>query len=256
VGFETAVAVPLACTDRNGDALTLSVASPPSAGQLGAIDAAAARVFYNPFSGFSGSDSFRYRAFAGGQVSNVATVSLNVAAVPPAPAPGAPAGLDADRDGFFSGQDCNDRDASTHPGAREVRGNRVDENCDGLAEPFPTLTSGVSTKWDVKGARFTLTQLLVSSPPRGAKIESRCTGRRCPFARRALSGKTRRGLLNALPSLGRRTHYRAGQTIEIRVSAAGFNTKVAQLKLRAGRIPTTVPLCLPPGASRPQKTCT
>jgi hypothetical protein len=40
------------------------------------------------------------------------------------------------------------------------------------------------------------------------------------------------------------------------ISAAGFNTKVAQLKLKAGKLPKIVPLCVPPGATRPQTSCT
>ena len=252
VGFESALAVPLSCTDRNGDALTLSIAGQPNAGQLGAIDTAGARVFYNPFGGFTGADAFKYRAFAGGQTSNTATVSLNVAAAPPAPGPG---GLDADRDGFFAGQDCNDASAAIRPGALEVRGNRIDENCDGLAEPFPTVTSGVSAKWDINGARFKLTQLTISNPPKGAKLEFRCAGKSCPLKSKKLSGKVRSGLLNARSSLGKKLRYRAGQTIEVRIAATGFNTKVAQIKLRAGKTPSVVALCLAPGASKPQKTC-
>ena len=36
-------------------------------------------------------------------------------------------------------------------GAVRSRATGLDENCDGTAEPFPTLTSGVVSKWDVKG---------------------------------------------------------------------------------------------------------
>jgi DNA-binding beta-propeller fold protein YncE len=249
----TAVAVPLACSDRNGDALSLSIAAQPNAGQLGAIDTAGGRVFYNPFGGFAGADSFRFRASGGGQVSNTATASLNIAAAVAAPGPG---GLDGDRDGFFAGQDCNDGDIAIRPGALEIRGNRVDENCDGLAEPFPTVTSGVSAKWDINGSRFTLTQLTISNPPKGAKLEFRCAGKRCPLKSKKLTGKVRRGLLNARPSLGKKLKYRAGQTIEVRIAVSGFNTKVAQIKLKAGKTPSVVALCLAQGASKPQKTCT
>ena len=191
VGFESALAVPLACSDRNGDALTISIAAQPNAGQLGAIDAAGARVFYNPFGGFTGVDSFTYRADGGGQSSNTAVVSLNVAPAPPA----SRGGLDGDRDGFFAGQDCNDANSAIRPGALEVRGNRVDENCDGIAEPFPTVTSGVSAKWDINGSRFKLTQLTISNPPKGAKLEFRCAGKGCPLKSKKLSGKVHRGLL-------------------------------------------------------------
>jgi arylsulfatase A-like enzyme len=42
--------------------------------------------------------------------------------------------LDEDGDGFSKSRDCLDSDAGAHPGAREVPGNGVDENCDGRDE--------------------------------------------------------------------------------------------------------------------------
>jgi DNA-binding beta-propeller fold protein YncE len=78
-------AVPLACSDRNGDPLTLQLNTGASAGVLGEIEQAASRVFYNPFANFLGTDSFSYRASAGGLSSNTATATLNVVApvIPP-----------------------------------------------------------------------------------------------------------------------------------------------------------------------------
>jgi hypothetical protein len=37
---------------------------------------------------------------------------------------------DADGDGYFEGDDCNDADDSIHPGAKETPGDGVDSNCD------------------------------------------------------------------------------------------------------------------------------
>lgn len=74
----TPVAIPLACTDPNGDALALSVASAPANGTLGAVLGGA--VTYAPAAGFVGVDSFAYRASDGTASSAAATVTVTVTA--------------------------------------------------------------------------------------------------------------------------------------------------------------------------------
>ncbi len=167
-------------------------------------------------------------------------------------------GIDNDKDGFFAGQDCNDNNASIRPGALEIKGNNLDENCDGLAEPFPTLTAGVANKWSVRGNRFTLTVLQVTQQfPKGWKAKILCKGKKCPFRSKKLkAGKVKRGASTVITSLSRKQRrFRAGQTVEVWVSAPNFNTKVARFALRKGKIPTTLPFCVIPGQSKPKKTC-
>ncbi len=170
-----------------------------------------------------------------------------------------PAGLDADGDGFFAGQDCNDANRAIRPGAVEVKGNRTDENCDGLAEPFPTLTSGVATSWAAKGNAITLKTLQVTQQfPKGWSVKILCKGSKCPFKSKTLKkGKVKRSASNVITSLSKKQRkFRAGQTVEVWISAPNFNTKVSRYALKKGKIPTTQPFCVLPGQTRPQKSCT
>jgi hypothetical protein len=76
----TAVTVPLTCTDENGNTLTLSIASGPASGTLGSINQSAGTVSYTPNAGFTGTDSFDFRASDGAASSDDATATITVAA--------------------------------------------------------------------------------------------------------------------------------------------------------------------------------
>jgi Putative metal-binding motif len=166
---------------------------------------------------------------------------------PPPPPP------DQDGDGFFTGQDCNDLDPAIRPGAVELPGNAVDENCDGIRADLPPITAGVSTAWTVRGARVRVDRLLVSGVDAGATVEIRCRGRRCPVTRRQGSAP-RRGRVNLLRALKRRARrYRAGQTIEVRITSPDRIGKVVKYPLKRGKTPIGRTLCLRPGARAPHR---
>ena len=76
----TAVSVPLSCTDPDGDALTLSKVANPSKGTLGAISSGS--VTYTPNAGEFGADSFTYKASDGTADSAAATVSITITRAP------------------------------------------------------------------------------------------------------------------------------------------------------------------------------
>ncbi|WP_429634941.1 Ig-like domain-containing protein, partial [Tunturiibacter psychrotolerans] len=76
-------AVMLTATDADGDALTYTVVSPPAHGQVSS--GTGPNRTYTPNTGYTGSDTFTFKANDGQADSNVATVSLTVTTVAPAP---------------------------------------------------------------------------------------------------------------------------------------------------------------------------
>jgi DNA-binding beta-propeller fold protein YncE len=86
-----AVVVPLPCSDLDADAVSVEIVTPPSNGSLGAVDQGGPSVTYSPAAGFSGIDSFTYRATSRGRASAPRQAVILVASTtgPPGP-PGSP----------------------------------------------------------------------------------------------------------------------------------------------------------------------
>jgi DNA-binding beta-propeller fold protein YncE len=83
----TPVAVPLRCTDADGDTVMLAIVAPAAHGALGPIDQAAGTVVYTPAAGASGADSFSFAASDPDGASPPAVARLSIA---PAGGSGAP----------------------------------------------------------------------------------------------------------------------------------------------------------------------
>jgi hypothetical protein len=49
--------------------------------------------------------------------------------------------------------------------------------------------------------------------------------------------------------------FRAGQTLEVWVSAPSFNSRVSRLVLKKNKIPVSQPFCALPGSDKAQRSC-
>jgi hypothetical protein len=159
---------------------------------------------------------------------------------------------DRDRDGVRRPLDCDDANAGVRPGVREIRGNRVDEDCSGLADPFARISSPVSHAETVFRGRTRFTRLVVRRVPRGARVELRCRGgarRGCPQRLRRTRATARGGTASFTRKL-RRVRLRSGARLEVRVTRPGTIGKLVRLEARARRLPLSSTLCLTPGATR------
>ncbi len=82
---DTAATGTLKASDPDGDALTFSIVSQPSNGSVTLDDASTGAYTYTPNDGYSGSDSFTFKASDGKADSNIAKVSVTVKASKPNP---------------------------------------------------------------------------------------------------------------------------------------------------------------------------
>jgi Ca2+-binding RTX toxin-like protein len=162
-----------------------------------------------------------------------------------------PAIPDRDGDGFFDHQDCAPTDPLIRPGALEVPGNAVDENCDGLKPGFPVLNSAITifTQSTRRGAR--VTELTVSSIARGTTVEIRCKDARgrkvCPKRVKRTFTAARRKVV--FTSTFKRKRLPPGSVVEVRVTALNAIGKFRRMTVRRTDVRTLIK-CLAAGSSK------
>jgi PKD domain len=130
-----------------------------------------------------------------------------------------------------------------------------------LAQGPPRITSKVSALWGVNKKRIYLLRMKVLRVPKGGKVELRCKGKKCPYKRMSSKKRRKRAItlfkeIKPRKVVGKKKRsFRAGQRLQLRITAPGYIGKVVKYRLRKGRIPSGQTFCLPLGSSKPRKNC-
>jgi hypothetical protein len=158
--------------------------------------------------------------------------------------------VDGDRDGSATPADCDDRNRAIHPGAADLAGNGIDEDCAGGDALLPPslLRASLSSSFAVFRRYTKVTLLTVRNFEPGIAVRVRCRGGGCPFRRKAAQPK--RGRV-ALARLFAHARLRTGAIVQVRISKPGTIGRVVRIRIRSRKLPRRAPLCLAPGAAKP-----
>jgi hypothetical protein len=173
---------------------------------------------------------------------------------PPTPgAPPAPGGtpVDADRDNVATDAgDCDDTNSKVYPGAPEVPGDGIDQDCSG-ADAAGKVTAVVAFSWIKRGSSIKVDSLRVTDAPAGASVIVTCTPRRkgCP--------KQKTYVTSSKGSVSMTKHFRkrlrAGARLTVTVTTPNAIGRVKRYTIRRKGKPRSKTLCLNPGSSKPAK---
>jgi hypothetical protein len=182
---------------------------------------------------------------------------------------------DNDGDGVTQPLDCNDANPAIKPGATEIAGDGIDQDCSGAdlpkaggpgpvdpdpADPDPVdpkpadperVDARMLARWGLGKRATVIFQFDVKDIPAGGKVSMRCKGKGCPFKRRTVEPK---GSTAKLGKHFKDARLKPGTTLEVRVTAPGMVGKVVRYTFRSKRrLPSSTRRCLAPGATKPSR---
>jgi hypothetical protein len=170
----------------------------------------------------------------------------------PTPAPEPSPLVDNDSDGYPATTDCADFNNTVHPGAPEIAGNGIDDDCSGGDQPAK-MPGVISVSWSVTTRSLPkLGYMRVRDTLGGARVIVRCRGRHCPFKQRVRTADSDGNV--SLTKLFRK-RLRSGVTLDVAITAPNTVGKVMRYRIKRGKLPRGESLCVPVGATKPQKRC-
>jgi FG-GAP-like repeat len=102
--------------------------------------------------------------------------------------------------------------------------------------------------WVFDSRGTAMVSLTVTEIPRGAKVQVRCSGAGCPFARRGFKPDKKHRVRVQPAFAGRR--LQPGALVQVRISAKNSIGKVFLFPVVRGSAPTAKTRCLPPGTKK------
>jgi hypothetical protein len=175
-----------------------------------------------------------------------------VAPPPPLPPPSAPS--DVDHDGVAAPLDCNDNDPKIRPGAKDVPGDKIDQDCNGRDASFPLLRRTIeafSATYPL-GRYTTFTSMTVKPVRPGDRLRLTCKGPGCEMSKKTIKVRKKARKLSLLRHL-KGAKLRKGAVVELRITHAGTIGRVGKWQIRAPKTPKSTRACLRPGAKKPSR---
>jgi hypothetical protein len=172
----------------------------------------------------------------------------------PTPTPTVAPPVDSDGDGVPNNVDCAPTDPKRFQGNPEIRGNAVDEDCDGKAQDYLEVKARRGVADYSAGASTALRSLYVNRISKGDKVTITCRGKGCRKKKIVKTFARSKKSYDFGPKV-KRNHPRPGAVIEVRVTHAQRIGHVWRYKFRYFQRPKVKEdLCVWPGSSK-AKSC-